>query len=233
MDLFVANSDGSGLRNLTNDAPRDRGAFWAPDGRILFYSDREGPDEIWSINPDGGELRQVTRTDGVRVTPIPSPDGSKLVASGGNWRLFVHDSRDSSMPAVELPRFPDELRAEGGGTTLLEWSPDGRQLTGTNGTGGIAWMYSFDTKSYTKVAESLSGSIVWLPDRRRMIAARDGRLYILDTATGEARLLLAIPGEVLDGPRLSPDGSFLYFVRGEESGDVWIARFDQAEGRSK
>ena len=136
MDLFVANSDGSGLRNLTNDAPRDRGAFWASDGRILFYSDREGPDEIWSIKPDGGELRQVTRTDGVLAVPVPSPDGSKLVASDGNWRLFVHDSRDSSVPAVELPRFPDELRASGGGAGIVEWSPDGRHLTGTNGTGG-------------------------------------------------------------------------------------------------
>ena len=66
-----------------------------------------------------------------------------------------------------------------------------------------------------------------------MIAAREGRLYILDTATGEARLLLDIPGEVLDVPQLSPDGSFLYFVRGEQSGDVWIAQFDQAEGKSK
>jgi Tol biopolymer transport system component len=234
MDLFVANSDGSALRNLTNDAPRDRGAFWASDGRILFYSDREGPDEIWSINPDGSELRQVTLTEGVRLQPVSSPDGSKLVASGGNWRLFVHDSKDSSVAAVELPRFPDALRAEGGGSTLVEWSPDGRHLTGTNGTGGIAWLYSFDTKKYAKVAENLSGERVeWLPDRRRMIAAREGRLYILDTATGEARLLLEIPGEILDRPRLSPDGSSLYFVRGEQSGDVWIAQFDQAEGRSK
>ncbi len=234
MDLFVANSDGSGLRNLTNDAPRDRGAFWASDGRILFYSDREGPDEIWSIKPDGGELRQVTRTDGVLAVPVPSPDGSKLVASDGNWRLFVHDSRDSSVPAVELPRFPDELRASGGGAGIVEWSPDGRHLTGTNGTGGIAWRYSFDTKTYTKVAENLSGSrFAWLPDRRRMIAVREGRLYILDTATGEARLLLDIPGEVLDGPRLSPDGSSLYFVRSKQSGEVWLAQFEQTEGRSK
>ena len=28
-------------------------------------------------------------------------------------------------------------------------------------------------------------------------------------------------------------GSSLYFVRGEESGDVWLAQFDQAEGKSK
>jgi Tol biopolymer transport system component/predicted Ser/Thr protein kinase len=234
MDLFVANSDGSGLRNLTNDAPRDRGAFWASDGRILFYSDREGPDEIWSINPDGGELRQVTLTDGMRIQPVSSPDGSKLVASDGNWRLFVHDSKDASVPAVELPRFPDAMRAEGGGLAPLGWSPDGRQLTGTNGTGGIAWLYSFDTKTYTKVAENLSGERVeWLPDRRRMIAAREGRLYIFDTATGEARLLLDMPGEVLDGPQLSPDGSSLYFVRSEQSGDVWIARFDPAEGKPR
>ena len=32
-DLFVANADGTRVRQLTNDAERDRGVTWSPDGR--------------------------------------------------------------------------------------------------------------------------------------------------------------------------------------------------------
>jgi len=40
-DLFVAHTGGTQYRRLTDDAFRDRGPAWAPDGtRITFYSDR-------------------------------------------------------------------------------------------------------------------------------------------------------------------------------------------------
>ena len=42
-DLFVARVDGTQYRRLTDDAFRDRGPAWAPDGaRLAFYSDRSG-----------------------------------------------------------------------------------------------------------------------------------------------------------------------------------------------
>ena len=46
-------------------------------------------------------------------------------------------------------------------------------------------------------------------------------------------LPLEIPGAILDRPRLNADGSYLYFLRGEQSGDVWIVRFGHAEGGSR
>ena len=42
-DIFVARADGTGLRQLTNDAANDRFPKWSPDGRrIAFYSNRAG-----------------------------------------------------------------------------------------------------------------------------------------------------------------------------------------------
>ena len=74
-DLFVVRADGTGFRQLTDDAFRDRGVTWSPDGRRLaFYSDRGGSYEVWTIRPDararaaglpegvgGGELEQRPR----------------------------------------------------------------------------------------------------------------------------------------------------------------------------
>jgi len=64
-DLFVVRADGTGYRQLTDDAFRDRGPRWSPDGeQIAFYSDRSGRYEIWSIRPDGSGLTQLTKTTG-------------------------------------------------------------------------------------------------------------------------------------------------------------------------
>ena len=65
-DLYVVKSDGTGYRQLTDDAHRDRGPRWSPDGtRIAFYSDRSGRYETWAIRPDGSGIEQLTKATGL------------------------------------------------------------------------------------------------------------------------------------------------------------------------
>ncbi|MCA2969592.1 MAG: S9 family peptidase [Acidobacteriaceae bacterium] len=59
----------------SNDRPR-----WAPDSkRVAFISDRGGSSQIWMMNPDGTEQRQVTKiaTEASGVTFFP--DGTRLL----------------------------------------------------------------------------------------------------------------------------------------------------------
>ncbi len=59
-EIYVVNSDGSGLRRLTNNAANDGLPTWAPDGRaIAFVSDQEGGWAVWAINPDGSGRRKL------------------------------------------------------------------------------------------------------------------------------------------------------------------------------
>jgi len=80
-DLYVLERDGTGLRQLTNDAHKDRGPSFSPDGgRLLFFSNRSGSYEAWSVRLDGSGLTQMTRTVGSEVTEVGmSPDASVLV----------------------------------------------------------------------------------------------------------------------------------------------------------
>jgi Tol biopolymer transport system component len=80
-DIFTADRDGGGLRNITHSPGYDAEATVAPDGRIVFTSARSGDLELWTMNAEGGELRQLTHTVGYDGGAFFSPDGSKLV-----WR---------------------------------------------------------------------------------------------------------------------------------------------------
>ncbi len=79
-DVFVANADGSGLRQLTDTPGYDAEATVSPAGdRIVFTSVRDGDLEIYTMALDGSDLRRLTFEEGYDGGPFFSPDGSKIV----------------------------------------------------------------------------------------------------------------------------------------------------------
>ena len=63
----------------TSDAGRDYQPRWSPDGsRIAFVSTRTGSAQIWTMKPDGSDLRQVTEEPNGADGPVWSPDGKLL-----------------------------------------------------------------------------------------------------------------------------------------------------------
>jgi TolB protein len=93
IDIFTMRPGGGDVRNLTKGSEAIDGlANWSPDGRrIVFNSDREtarnpdprgarGPDvEIFVMNAQGGNVRQVTDNELDDEDPAWSPDGSRIV----------------------------------------------------------------------------------------------------------------------------------------------------------
>ena len=58
-----------------NDRPR-----WMPDGkRVVFISTRTGSSQVWSMNPDGGEAKQLTDLPTEAAGVLVSPDSKYLV----------------------------------------------------------------------------------------------------------------------------------------------------------
>jgi TolB protein len=78
-DLFVANLDGSNVRQLTEVPGYDAEATVSPDGKkIVFTSMRHGDLEIYSMNIDGSDVQRLTEERGYDGGAFYSPD-SKLI----------------------------------------------------------------------------------------------------------------------------------------------------------
>jgi len=103
MELWVANADGSGARQVTNLGGANFAPFFTPDGRrIIFSSNHQNPRgrnfDLFLVNVDGTGLEQVTFDGDFDGFPMFSPDGRKLVWASnrhpekpGETNLFIAD----------------------------------------------------------------------------------------------------------------------------------------------
>ncbi|SFP67312.1 amidohydrolase family protein [Sphingomonas rubra] len=187
---------------------------FSPDGRrIAFTSDRGGGDNIWIMNVDGSDKRQVT-TEEFRLLNQPSwsPDGRFIVAkkhfttgrslgTGEVWMYHV-----SGGAGVQLVKRPNEQHQKELGEPI--YAADGKSVFFTrNVTPGPVFEYAqdsntelFDIERYdldtgetTKAVTGAGGSVrpTPSPDGRHIAFVRReatrSKLYVKDLASGEER----------------------------------------------
>jgi dipeptidyl aminopeptidase/acylaminoacyl peptidase len=108
-DVYAINPDGTQPARLT---PADGAEYWsatyAPDGSaIALLSDRSGYDELWLMNPDGSNLRQVSFLRQDIETFSWSCDGRRIafIASerGNDW-MYVLELRSGAV--LKVPTEP-------------------------------------------------------------------------------------------------------------------------------
>lgn len=125
--IWIMDRDGTNHR-LVFGPPRGSGwdPVWSPDGsEILFASDRSGDIQLYIINPDGSNLRQITQLGNLRGRSDWSPDGTTIATYAGEpWlREIVIMNPDGSDPRVVT---------EGGNNLAPSFSPDGSWIVFTS-----------------------------------------------------------------------------------------------------
>ncbi len=79
IDVYIQEFDGTEQR-LTNGEGHCDGPDFSPDGKSIYYNcDRSGHAQIWVMDADGGNQRQLFADDYVNWFPHPSPDGQHLL----------------------------------------------------------------------------------------------------------------------------------------------------------
>jgi serine/threonine protein kinase len=219
-DIWVVGVDGSGLRPVTNDPPRDRGPRWAPDGSLLFYSARNGRFQFWAIQPDGSGIRQLTRRENVLNDPVPSRDGRWVAGSNPNTgEQFIFDAHDWTRAPDRLPSPPTKSPVY-----LRDWSPDGRRIAAAD-TSGVLWLFDVAAKTWERIG--VGSWPRWLPDGRHLVATSRGRVMLVDTTTREAREIYQEPARLIGTAVLAPDGQRLYVTSAATESDIWTMRFSR------
>jgi TolB protein len=96
-EVFIANSDGTEARNLTNHPAFDGWPAFSPDGsQIAFASNRNSSYQVFVMNADGSNVRLVANTEGRATAPKWGKQGNALyfpicraVDFGRDCEIFV------------------------------------------------------------------------------------------------------------------------------------------------
>lgn len=144
-DIYVMRADGTAVRRLTTAQGDDSHPHWSADGsRIFFNSPRATPDpkaewrrqfhDIYSMAPDGSDVRRHTDCRTVCTYPVPSPDGRfiahrKIIdAPGLSWSLDP-GARNSEIFITALDGSSSvNISNDGAFDGWPMWSPDGRWI---------------------------------------------------------------------------------------------------------
>lgn len=90
--IFLMDSDGAGLRRITDGPGNDQVANWSPDGRTLvFWSNRSGVDQIYALDLASMRIAQLTEGAAQNRGAAYAPDGKRIyfiTDRHGGWALY-------------------------------------------------------------------------------------------------------------------------------------------------
>lgn len=91
-DLYTLPVAGGKATQITNTKAKEWGETWTKDGKIAFMSAESGSAQIWMMDADGSNRKQVSNIEGGINEFKFSPDGTKIVYSKEvKLRKDVHD----------------------------------------------------------------------------------------------------------------------------------------------
>ena len=186
-EIYVMNPDGTNLINLTQSPERaDMSSSWSPDGKQIVFGSIDLPfnQDIWVMDADGGNPRNLTNHPAIDRSPDWSPAGQQIAfesdrnrdwefehAVWGNWEIYVMNT-DGANPInltnhLSVDREPD-------------WSPDGNQIVFTSDRDGNREIYVMNADGTNSI--NLTNHLAadngpaWSPDGMRIAfnSNRDG-----------------------------------------------------------
>ncbi len=230
-DIAVIGADGTVVRQLTDDSYKNRRPRWSPDGRhVAFHSNRSGVFQIWAMNSDGSGLHRITDEPSGALTATWSPDGAWMAYR----RMGGRTDASGQLVLLDAAKSWTEQNREalpfsgppGGALDAWDWSADGRRLalnrTLSDGTTSGILTYDFDSRELRTVVE-FGATPRWFKDRRRLLFAGRGKLYVTDIDSRRVREVLSIPPQELEMPSLSGDDRTIAFRMTVTEADVWLA----------
>ncbi|MSR64499.1 MAG: DUF5050 domain-containing protein [Verrucomicrobiae bacterium] len=190
------------------------------NGVIVFQTSRNGAGEVYSMNPDGSNLKNLTQNSAQETMPMLSKDGTKIVFDSdrghyGSYDIWTMNADGSGLFNVT------KTNLTGAAVWAPALSPDNSRIVymGPGVTGYNLWLVNADG-SNAKMLSQTAGSDTfpnWSPDGSKILFSS----YRDDSAAEEVYMMNANGSNVVRlttstgrdiYPVFSPDGTKIAFT---------------------
>ena len=183
------------------------------ESKICFVSNRSHTKEIWQMDYDGSNQKQITRVATMALSPHVSPDGSRIAfsaVSDSEWQILMYSLELNRQ--VSFPRYQ-------GANLSPAWSSDGKSLAFSSSRSGDAEIYAVDVAGgeLRRLTNSKGPDVspTWNPKTNAQIAFVSGRTglpQIYTMASDGTNVVRVTDQGYAVSPSWSPNGQFLAFA---------------------
>ncbi len=237
---YLSSTDEAGARKVAHEFAADilalLGGKSLYGSKIVFVSNRTGNKlnkEIWMMDYDGSNQRQITHYNALSIQPTISADSSKIAFTSyarGNPAIVIF----SVDPVRQLPFYNQVASVN----ETPEFTPDGKQIVYASSASGWTQIYvaNLDGSGLRRISSSSAIEVEPKvnPKTGAEIAFVSGRsgpqqIYKMNMDGGDVERLTPGEGEA-SNPAWNPDGQFLAYswTRGYATGNFNIFVMDVA-----
>lgn len=195
--------------------------------QILFVSSQSGNKEIFLMDWDGHNPRQITGSGAITLSPDISPDGREIIFTSykrGNPDLY----KRALSSTVEVP-----VSTRPGVNITGAWSPDGSRIALALSKDGNTELYTINrdgsAPNRLTITHAANLSPAWSPDGTRIafVSDRLGKphIFIMDANGGNLRRLTTNSGNNFN-PAWSPKGDKIAYTHQADGFQIFVSNPD-------
>ena len=204
-------------RRFIASSGRNHGPSFSPDGKKLaFISDRSGAWQIWLADADGGDVHQISRSDGGFLGSINWSPDSKTIAFDarpmGNSNIFMLDVSSGGVPKPFAANHFEER--------MPSFSADGKSIYFNSNRDGVVavWKAHLAGGSAQKIGLNASFKSLEAPSGKRLFFNIFETIYSSNLDGSNATRLPV--GEVSPDINWVPTDRAFYFTEQTDDGQI-------------